>query len=381
MHQKQNNVEEGVRMIDVEVLEVFMNRERVGRMALTPQGLCGFEYDAGYLNAGKSISPYYLPLQSGLMMAKRDPFNGSFGVFDDSLPDGWGNLLLDRFLQEQGINPYRLTVLQRLSLIGSTGRGALEYRPDKSITAEDEYINFDRLADEAEKILNSRESEGDVEMLYKYGGSSGGARPKVFAKIDGREWLVKFKTTTDPKNVGEQEYNYSLLAVECGIRMPETRLFEGKYFGVERFDRMPAGKVHTISAAGLLHADYRIPSLDYSILLKVCLNLTKDMEQVYDLFRQMVFNVVISNRDDHAKNFSFQLIGGEWKLSPAYDLLPSSGFNGYHTTTINGKGEPAMSDIIAVANEVGLARQRTESILDEVQTICNEHKMAKYRLR
>lgn len=368
-------------MINVEVLEVFMNRERVGRMALTPQGLCGFEYDAGYLNAGKSISPYYLPLQSGLMMAKRDPFNGSFGVFDDSLPDGWGNLLLDRFLQEQGINPYRLTVLQRLSLIGSTGRGALEYRPDKSITAEDEYINFDRLADEAEKILNSRESEGDVEMLYKYGGSSGGARPKVFAKIDGREWLVKFKATTDPKNVGEQEYNYSLLAVECGIRMPETRLFEGKYFGVERFDRMSAGKVHTISAAGLLHADYRIPSLDYSILLKVCLNLTKDMEQVYDLFRQMVFNVVISNRDDHAKNFSFQLIGDEWKLSPAYDLLPSSGFNGYHTTTINGKGEPAMSDIIAVANEVGLARQRTESILDEVQTICNEHKMAKYRLR
>lgn len=381
MHQKQNNVEEEVRMINVEVLEVFMNRERVGRMALTPQGLCGFEYDAGYLNAGKSISPYYLPLQSGLMMAKRDPFNGSFGVFDDSLPDGWGNLLLDRFLQEQGINPYRLTVLQRLSLIGSTGRGALEYRPDKSITAEDEYINFDRLADEAEKILNSRESEGDVEMLYKYGGSSGGARPKVFAKIDGREWLVKFKATTDPKNVGEQEYNYSLLAVECGIRMPETRLFEGKYFGVERFDRMSAGKVHTISAAGLLHADYRIPSLDYSILLKVCLNLTKDMEQVYDLFRQMVFNVVISNRDDHAKNFSFQLIGDEWKLSPAYDLLPSSGFNGYHTTTINGKGEPAMSDIIAVANEVGLARQRTESILDEVQTICNEHKMAKYRLR
>lgn len=381
MHQKLNNVGVEGKMINVDVLEVFMNQERVGRMALTPEGICGFQYDAGYLSAGKSISPYYLPLQPGLMIAKRDPFNGSFGVFDDSLPDGWGNLLLDRFLQEKGINPYRLTVLQRLSLIGSTGRGALEYHPDKSIAADDEYINFDRLAAEAEKILNSRESEGDVEMLYKYGASSGGARPKVFAKIEGREWLVKFKATSDPKNVGEQEYNYSLLAAECGIRMSETRLFEGKYFGVERFDRTPTGRVHTISAAGLLHADYRIPSLDYSILLKVCLNLTKDMEQVYDLFRLMVFNVVISNRDDHAKNFSFQLIDGEWKLSPAYDLLPSTGFNGYHTTTINGKGNPALSDIIAVANEVGLSGQRVVSILDEVQAKCNEHKMANYRIK
>lgn len=381
MHQKLNNVGVEEKMINVDVLEVFMNQERVGRMALTPEGICGFQYDAGYLSAGKSISPYFLPLQPGLMIAKRDPFNGSFGVFDDSLPDGWGNLLLDRFLQEKGINPYRLTVLQRLSLIGSTGRGALEYHPDKSIAADDEYINFDRLAAEAEKILNSRESEGDVEILYKYGASSGGARPKVFAKIEGREWLVKFKATSDPKNVGEQEYNYSLLAAECGIRMSETRLFEGKYFGVERFDRTPTGRVHTISAAGLLHADYRIPSLDYSILLKVCLNLTKDMDQVYDLFRLMVFNVVISNRDDHAKNFSFQLIDGEWKLSPAYDLLPSTGFNGYHTTTINGKGDPALSDIIAVANEVGLSGQRVESILDEVQTKCNEHKMANYKIK
>ena len=125
--------------------------------------------------------------------------------------------------------------------------------------------------------------------------------------------------------------------------MAETRLFNDRYFGVERFDRTPHGKIHTISAAGLLHANYRIPSLDYSILLKLTLNLTKDMEQVISMFRLMIFNILISNRDDHAKNFSFQWINGTWKLSPAYDLLPSSGFNGYHTTTINGKGEPELS--------------------------------------
>lgn len=314
-------------------------------------------------------------------MAKRDPFGGNFGVFDDSLPDGWGNLLLDRYLQEKGIDSYKLKILERLSLIGSTGRGALEYRPDKSVVTDDEFLDFDRLSKEAEKILESKESDGSVDLLYKYGGSSGGARPKVFAKIDGREWLVKFKATSDPVNVGEIEYNYSILAKECGIRMAETRLFDGRYFGVERFDRTPQGKIHTISAAGLLHANYRIPSLDYSLLLKLTLNLTKDMEQVAGMFRLMVFNILISNRDDHAKNFSFQWIDGGWKLSPAYDLLPSSGFNGYHTTTINGKGEPALSDIITVATEIGLSRQYATQIIDDLTEKCISGKMLKFKLR
>lgn len=367
-------------MNSISMIEIFISDSRVGRMALTPEGLCGFEYDVDWIQSGFSISPFYLPLKPGLIMAKRDPFAGSFGVFDDSLPDGWGNLLLDRYLQEKGIDPYRLNVLERLSLIGSTGRGALEYRPDKSIATEDEFLNFDRLAKEVEKVLESKESAGSVDLLYKYGGSSGGARPKVFARIDGREWLVKFKATSDPVNVGEIEYNYSLLAKECGVRMAETRLFDGRYFGVERFDRIPQHKIHTISAAGLLHANYRIPSLDYSLLLKLTLNLTKDMEQVAQMFRIMVFNILISNRDDHSKNFSFQWIDGEWKLSPAYDLLPSSGFNGYHTTTINGKGEPTLADVIAVATEVGLSKQSATQIIEELTDKCATRKMVKFKL-
>ena len=368
-------------MNTISTIEIFMSDKRIGRMAITPDEVCGFEYDSDWIKTGFSISPFYMPLKSGLIMAKRDPFRGNFGVFDDSLPDGWGNLLLDRYLQEKGIDPYKLSILERLSLIGSTGRGALEYRPDKSIITNDEFIEFDRLAKEAEKILESKESEGSVDLLYKYGGSSGGARPKVFARIDGREWLVKFKATNDPVNVGEIEYNYSLLAKECGIRMAETRLFNDRYFGVERFDRTPHGKIHTISAAGLLHANYRIPSLDYSILLKLTLNLTKDMEQVISMFRLMIFNILISNRDDHAKNFSFQWINGTWKLSPAYDLLPSSGFNGYHTTTINGKGEPELSDIITVASEVGIQRQNAIQIVQEVSNKCIERKCLNYKLR
>jgi len=355
-------------MNKVDLLEVYLNGCSVGRIALTPEGLCAFEYDSEWLKNGHSLSPYYLPLKPGLMIAKRDPFRGNFGVFDDSLPDGWGNLLLDRFLQEKGINPYKLTVLERLSLIGSIGRGALEYCPDCSITTADELLDFDKLAAESQKLLASSTATDSLDELYRYGGSSGGARPKVFTKMDGREWLVKFKASTDPENVGQTEYNYSLLAKECGIKMPETRLFEGKYFGVERFDRTAKGKIHTVSAAGLLHADYRIPSLDYSLLLKLTLQLTKDMEQVTDMFRLMVFNTVISNRDDHAKNFSFQYSDGSWRLSPAYDLLPSYGFNGYHTTTIGGKGEPTHADMLALAAEVGLQKQRAETILEEITT-------------
>jgi len=224
-------------MDKVDLLEVYLNGSSVGRIALTPEGLSAFEYDTEWLKKGYSLSPFFLPLKPGLMIANRDPFRGNFGVFDDSLPDGWGNLLLDRFLQEKGINSYKLTVLERLSIIGSTGRGALEYRPDRSTVTADELLDFDKLAAESQKLLVSSTATDSLDELYRYGGSSGGARPKVFAKIEGREWLVKFKASTDPNNVGQTEYNFSILAKECGIRMPETRLFGGKNFGVERFDR------------------------------------------------------------------------------------------------------------------------------------------------
>jgi serine/threonine-protein kinase HipA len=157
--------------------------------------------------------------------------------------------------------------------------------------------------------------------------------------------------------------------------MPETKLFEGKYFGVRRYDRTAEGKVHTISVAGLLNADYRVPCLEYIHLLQICQRLTADMEQVYALFREMVFNVAICNRDDHAKNFSFQLIGNEWRLSPAYDVLPSAGFNGYHTTTINNQGDPSWDDVIAVATFVGLNKKRALTIRDEVIDTCKQKNM------
>jgi len=353
-------------MNDLKLVEVFMAGVKVGRIALTSDALCVFEYDPAYILSGKTISPFHLPLKSEVFIAKRTPFDGTFGVFADSLPDGWGSLILDRYLKSKGIDPARLTVLQRLLLVGVTGRGALEYQPDYSESPANEIIDFNRLAQETQKILTSNYTGDFLDTLYKQGGSPGGARPKVFVTIAGKEWLVKFKATIDPDDVGKTEYEYSLLAKKCGINMPETRLFEEKYFGVERFDRTPGGKIHTVSAAGLLHADYRIPCLDYLDLLKLCHVLTKNMEEVEMLFRLMAFNVAIKNRDDHAKNFSFQLIDGQWKLSPAYDLLPSNGFNGFHTTTVNNSGEPSINDMMTVAEKVGLNKQRARNIIQSI---------------
>jgi serine/threonine-protein kinase HipA len=349
-------------------LSVNLNGETVGRLALTPENLCAFQYDDAYLQKkGPSISPFYLPLRPNVFVARRDPFNGNFGVFNDSLPDGWGNLLLDRFLRSKNINPANLSVLDRLSLAGSGGMGALEYVPDQSFHVANDKFDLNYLASEAHKILNQKEGVDSLDLLFQLGGSSGGARPKVLVMVDGKEWLIKFRLSQDPENVGQIEYQYSQLARDCGIEMPETRLFEVKYFGVKRFDREANKKYHVISAAGLLHADYRIPSLDYQGLLTACFKLTGDIREVYKLFRQMVFNVLIRNRDDHAKNISFILKEGKWKLSPAYDLLPGNGFNGFHTTTVAGNGNPVYDDIKRVAESLGLNRQISQAIYEELE--------------
>lgn len=350
-------------------MEVFFNQRKVGDLTLTPDNLCAFQYDADFLVTGFSISPFYLPLEKKVFIGKQNPFNGNFGVFNDSLPDGWGNLLLDRFLKKYNIDANKLNQLQRLAIVGTTGKGALEYIPNYAVSPENNVDDIQMLAKEAEKIIETEYDGKGLDVFFKNGGSSGGARPKLFLKIQDKEWLIKFKAPADPANIGKIEYTYSLLAQKCGIEMPVTQLFEKNYFGVQRFDRIENKKIHTISAAGLLHADYRIPSLDYETLLQACLLLTKDMEEVHKLYRIMVFNVIIGNKDDHAKNFSFQFKENKWKLSPAYDLLPSHGFNGNHTTTINGKGNPTNNDILAVAKKIGVNEKIAKSIIEEVNTV------------
>lgn len=361
-------------MNNIKQVEVIYYDTLVGRIALTKEGLCAFEYSAEWLQTGFSISPFELPLRSGVFIAKPRPFDNGFGVFNDSLPDGWGLLILDRYLQQQGINPRTLTLIDRLALVGSTGRGALEFRPDKSVVTQQEYADFEKLALEAEKILDNDEYEGiGIEEFQHRGGSPGGARPKIFIRYEGKEWLVKFRAKQDPKYIGLDEYNYSLLAQKCGIEMPETQLFENKYFGVERFDRTPKGKLHVVSIAGLIGADYRIPSIDYSHIFQVCTALTHSVAEMWKVYRLMVFNYLIENKDDHAKNFAFIYREGDWHFSPAYDLLPSYGMNGFHTTSINNSIEPTRDDLIAVAVKAGLNSKEAEEIFNAIKEITNKH--------
>ena len=167
------------------------------------------------------------------------------------LPDGWGSLLVERYLRERFgiVNP--LNILQKLSLVGKSGRGSLEYFPDGSFLSDVNFSDFDEIARHCANLLEEKEiSAEDLETIYNAGGSSGGARPKVFARINKKEWLVKFRASADPKNVGTIEYAYSVLAKKCGIEMPDTQLIQGKYFAVERFDLSSAGKIHTITASG-----------------------------------------------------------------------------------------------------------------------------------
>lgn len=357
-------------MNNLKQIEVIFNNRLVGRLASTNEGLCAFEYSQEWLSSGFSISPFELPLRNGVFIAKPHPFEGGFGVFDDCLPDGWGLLILDRYLQRNGVNPHTLSLLDRLAMVGSTGRGALEFRPDKSVTSEQDYSDFEQLALEAERILDSDVYTGTgIEEFQHRGGSPGGARPKIFTRYNGIEWMVKFRAKGDSKHIGADEFNYSLLAKECGIEMPETQLFEGKYFGVQRFDRMPNGKLHVVSVAGLIGADYRLPSIDYAHIFKVCAALTHSVAEMWKVFRLMSFNYLIGNNDDHAKNFAFIYRDGEWHLSPAYDLLPSYGINGFRTTSINDSIQPTKDDVIAVAVKAGLNKKEAVEVFDRMQAI------------
>lgn len=265
-------------------VDVSYKGRPVGKLAATSEGPLAFEYDNEWLAKGFSISPLSLPLTPGVSVAKPEPLSGVFGVFDDSLPDGWGRLLVDRMLRANGIEPCNVSPLVRLAIVGASGMGALEYAPRFSLPHEELPLDFDALAAECTKVLQS-EPTTDVELdtLFALGGSSGGARPKALVFLDGVSWIVKFPSSYDPINIGEQEFSYAKAARACGLILPETRLFPSKvcggYFGVRRFDRPLQAdggetKTHMVSAGGLLETSHRIPNLDYDILMRLTLMLT-----------------------------------------------------------------------------------------------------------
>ena len=366
-------------MNKIKSLQVFFNEKKVGTLALMKNNIVAFEYDSNWITNGFSISPFSLPLKKQVFIPRIDPFDGLYGVFSDSLPDGWGRLLVDRMLNSQNINPREISQIDRLAIVGETGMGALSYKPEYNLLEDKDYQeDYDNLALSCKKILNTEHS-ADLDNLFRLGGSSGGARPKILTKIDNEDWIIKFPSSLDDNNIGELEYLYSVCAKKCKIDIPETKLFPSKissgYFGIKRFDRKKLStgtirKLHMISVSGLLETSHRIPNLDYNDLMQLTLNLTKSFEEVEKLFRLMCFNVFSHNRDDHSKNFSFIYNEdlNKWELSPAYDLTYSYSINGEHATTINGNGvNPGLNDILKVAEKIGLDKKKAEKIAIEIR--------------
>ncbi len=361
------------------VLDVLYNGRLVGRLAETPERLLAFEYDAEWLRDGFSISPFHLPLEKRVFIAKPKPFGGVFGVFQDSLPGGWGMILFERMLRQNKIDPATISTLDRLAIVGTSGIGALEYRPATNLTQIESSSDLDALATEIDHIVNDNEYGKLLEELFASGGSSGGARPKVYRKIDGVEWLIKFRAGHDPKNIGKLEYKYMAAAKDAGLIVPETRLFNDKYFATARFDRKPDDtKVFMISASGLLEISHEALVLDYNDLMTATFDLTRDMREVEKMFRLMCFNIFAHNRDDHARNFSFLYDNNKWSVSPAYDLVYNEGIGltREHATMVDGEGKnPTEENILAVAKKARLTMRRATEIMNEVKTAVKKAKL------
>jgi serine/threonine-protein kinase HipA len=361
-----------------ELLTVYLDarnqRRKVGRLAFKNRQVL-FEYDASFIASNIEISPIKLPLRPGVSIADTTIFDGLFGVFNDSLPDGWGRLLLDRTVEKYGIYRGQLNPLDRLAYVGRHGMGALSYEPEQSLeNADDVPLALDKLAEESAAML-AGENEEVFEELLRLNGSSSGARPKIVAQVStdkkriihGQQelqpgfahWMIKFPSSQDARDVGAIEYAYSLMAKDAGVEMPETHLFctkRNKYFGTKRFDRDIDARIHMHSLGGLIHADHRSPSLDYDMVLRVTLALTRNIQDAEKAYALACFNVLAHNRDDHAKNFSFLLNAkNEWIFAPAYDLVFSYGPGGEQSMLVMGEGRnPGTVQLRALGKQHGI---------------------------
>lgn len=369
-------------------LQVFYDEKLVGTLAMTADHKAAFQYSEEWIENGFPISPFSLPLKKQVFVPTKDYFDGLFGVFADSLPDNWGRLLLDRLLRAHKQNPDKLTVLDRLAIVGKSGMGALTYYPEKKIDEQYGDVDLDELAEQCRKILNTEYSDR-LDELYRLGGTSGGASPKIMTTVNGEEWIIKFPAHVDGENAGKMEYDYSCCAKKCGIIMSETRLFPSEncegYFGIKRFDRISdkngTKRIHMLTAAALLELNFEQPSLDYHSLMKLTKILTRDNKKdMREMFRRMCFNVLAHNRDDHSKNFTY-LYDDEkdrWSLSPAYDLTYSNTYYGEHTTTVDGNGRnPGRKELLTVGIAAGMKKEVCIESMDMVEK-CVKNMLGRY---
>ncbi len=374
-----------------------------------------FQYQPEFVQSGIQVAPLAMPLAEGTFefpSLTKETFKGLPGLLADSLPDKFGNAVIDAWLATQGRDPDSLNPVERLCYIGTRGMGALEFQPTTvGAPTPKQNLQVGQLVRLANRVLNSRESlqgefSGDddaeaIQDILRVGTSAGGARAKAILAWneetgefrsgqvdlpDGfTQWLMKFdgisnnkdKELNDPQGYGQIEYAYYLMALEAGIEMTRCRLHnEGgrSHFMTQRFDRTATNaKLHMQSLGAIQHFDFnQAGAYSYEQAIRVMLKLNLSPRQIQQQFRRATFNVIARNQDDHVKNIAFLMNReGEWRLSPAYDVAysynPTGRWTSQHQMSINGKRDNfELSDLVALANVGGIKKRKAEEITSEV---------------
>lgn len=396
--------------------EVRLWGRTIGAVSLEPgNDTAAFEYTPEFASSGIEVSPITMPLANTVYTfpeLPRNSFHGLPGLLADSLPDKFGNALIDAWLARQGRSPADFDAVERLCYTGSRGMGALEFVPSLGPNQQTaRKVEMDALVQLASEILANREQlDANLEdanaltEILRVGTSAGGARAKAVIAWnpdtnevrsgqgrapDGFEyWLVKFdgvsgnkdKELEDPQGYGAIEYAYYLMALDAGIAMSECRLLEEngrRHFMTRRFDRLEGGeKIHMLSLSGLAHFDFNSAgAYSYEQAFLVMRQLKLPTVAKEQMFRRMAFNIMARNQDDHVKNIAFLMDkDGNWSLAPAFDITYSYNPNGLwtssHQMTLNGKRDHfAMDDFKSCAESISLKRGRVDSIVAEVREV------------
>jgi serine/threonine-protein kinase HipA len=385
-----------------------------------------FEFDPSFEKKGLDVAPIKMPLEhvsSGNRIfsfpeLSQETYKGLPGLLADSLPDRFGNQLINAWLAKQGRTPESATPVERLCFVGNRGMGALEYKPivkrENNISEILEVSELVKIAGEIldtkksfQTNLNKKQTEALTDII-KVGTSAGGARAKAiiaYNKETGEVrsgqtnaptgflyWLIKFdgiddKSLGDPKGYGRIEYAYHQMALDCGIIMSECRLLEENgraHFMTKRFDRDDNNnKLHMHTLCGMAHFDYNNPNLyAYEQVFQVMRELRLPYHDAEQMYRRMIFNIIARNQDDHTKNIAFLMDkDGKWKLSPAYDITyaynPLSRWTSQHQLSVNGKRDGFnMNDLLVVAKEMNI-KHANEIIEQIIQTVSNWPQYAK----
>ena len=398
------------------IAEVSLWGRTIGAVTLDPGNrAAAFQYDPAFARSGIELSPLVMPLSDRVYSFPVLPyftFHGLPGLLADSLPDKFGNALIDAWLATQGRTPESFNAVERLCYTGTRGMGALEFAPalgPKSRTATK--VKIDALVQLASEVLTHRNElqasfkgvagQKALNNILMVGTSAGGARAKAviawnpqtnevrsgqIAADEGFEyWLLKFdgvsgnkdKELEAPKGYGAIEYAYYLMAQAAGITMSECRLLEEnerRHFMTRRFDRLPGGvKLHMQSLCALAHFDFnQAGAYAYEQALLTIRQLNLPMATVEEQFRRMVFNIVARNQDDHVKNIAFLMDTlGAWSLAPAFDVTysynPGGAWTATHQMTLNGKRDGfTLADFDACAKAALIKRGRAGKIIEEV---------------